>query len=285
MKPFFLLRNAARTLSTSTASACGIRRVPQPDLETFTKSFFQVESPVIITDAISKWPAATWTPTTLASRFPDITVPVEISRWSEKLKRWGDYRDLYAEPADGWATGGEEVFAPHQEMPLSFFVDTFVLNKDAHPDVNTKWRGYLAQHSLLDENPEMTSAVIEPDYIKAGKGLHQKNVWLGPAGMSTPLHQDPYHNLFAQIHGRKYVRLYHPRDTAAMHPFQHSPLLRNTSKVDVEASETSDTWPNFVRTPFWECELQPGEMLYVPRKWWHYVRAVDTSLSISFWWT
>ena len=37
--------------------------------------------------------------------------------------------------------------------------------------------------------------------------------------------------------------------------------------------------------PAWECTLGPGEMLYIPRKWWHFVASSSASLSISYWWT
>ncbi len=29
--------------------------------------------------------------------------------------------------------------------------------------------------------------------------------------------------------------------------------------------------------------LEPGQMLFIPRRWWHYVRALDDSISVSCW--
>ena len=43
--------------------------------------------------------------------------------------------------------------------------------------------------------------------------------------------------------------------------------------------------PRFADAPSWECELIPGAMLYIPRKWWHFVASCSASLSISYWWT
>ena len=37
-------------------------------------------------------------------------------------------------------------------------------------------------------------------------------------------------------------------------------------------------------TPFHQCVLGPGELLYIPRHAWHYVRSLQTSFSVSFWW-
>lgn len=36
---------------------------------------------------------------------------------------------------------------------------------------------------------------------------------------------------------------------------------------------------------FVDCILEEGEMLYIPPKWWHYVRSLTTSFSVSFWWS
>lgn len=29
--------------------------------------------------------------------------------------------------------------------------------------------------------------------------------------------------------------------------------------------------------------LEPGDVLYVPKHWWHFVEAMDTSLSVNVW--
>lgn len=38
-------------------------------------------------------------------------------------------------------------------------------------------------------------------------------------------------------------------------------------QVNVEGAETSKDWPEFGKAEYWECELQAGEMLYIPLKW------------------
>lgn len=60
--------------------------------------------------------------------------------------------------------------------------------------------------------------------------MHQRSVWLGPAGTHTPLHRDPYINLLCQAWGAKAVRLHAPEHAAALAPYrQHA--LRNTSQA------------------------------------------------------
>lgn len=38
------------------------------------------------------------------------------------------------------------------------------------------------------------------------------------------------------------------------------------------------------RTPFQDVLLRPGQMLYIPPKWWHFVKSASVSFSVSFWW-
>ena len=33
----------------------------------------------------------------------------------------------------------------------------------------------------------------------------------------------------------------------------------------------------------WQVTLDPGDVLFVPKKWWHYVQSLDTSISINTW--
>ena len=60
--------------------------------------------------------------------------------------------------------------------------------------------GYLAQHNLFDQIPELGHDIRLPEYCTLGQGEVQSiNAWLGPAGTVTPMHYDPHHNLLAQV--------------------------------------------------------------------------------------
>jgi len=60
-------------------------------------------------------------------------------------------------------------------------------------------------------------------------------------------------------------------------------MLDNTSQVNVEDIDC-ERFPEFSKAPYFECILNEGEMLYIPEKWWHYVRSLSVSFSVSFWW-
>lgn len=108
------------------------------------------------------------------------------------------------------------------------------------------------------------------------------NSWFGPAGTVSPLHFDPKDNLLCQVVGAKYLRLYSPCESDKLYPVDG--LLSNTSQVKVEAADAAAAFPKFADATFVECVLQEGEMLYLPPRYWHYVRSLSTSFSVSFWW-
>lgn len=107
------------------------------------------------------------------------------------------------------------------------------------------------------------------------------NAWFGPKGTVSPLHFDPKHNLLCQVVGAKKIIMYPESDGRFLYPREG--MLKNTSQVDVESPDLS-TYPEFGRAVPRECLLNPGEMLYIPPKYWHHVRALDNSFSVSFWW-
>ena len=49
--------------------------------------------------------------------------------------------------------------------------------------------GYLAQHLLFEQIPELARDIAEPEYCSLGRGnLHSINAWFGPAGTVCALH-------------------------------------------------------------------------------------------------
>ena len=44
-------------------------------------------------------------------------------------------------------------------------------------------------------------------------------------------------------------------------------------------------FPEFSKAPYLQCTLTEGEALFIPKRWWHYVRAETMSFSVSYWWT
>ena len=174
--------------------------------------------------------------------------------------------------------------------------------------------GYLAQHDLFTQIPSLRNDICIPDYCyteppppapgtplarKAEQGDIRKleepqlNAWFGPEGTVSPLHTDPYHNFLCQVVGKKYVRLYSPEATERLKPrgVEDGIDMSNTSSVPLEVVEMGsmiadnpEDWEEFEEARYYETILGPGESLYIPVGWWHYVRSLSVSFSVSFWW-
>ncbi|CAP39859.1 Protein CBR-JMJD-5 [Caenorhabditis briggsae] len=144
-------------------------------------------------------------------------------------------------------------------------------------------RLYLAQHRLFDQVPHLKRDVIIPDVCFAESTSAENvdvNMWIGPANTVSPLHTDPRKNMFVQVHGTKLFRMVDPKDTEFVYPFDG--ILSNTSQVDVESPDLSE-FPDFAKVRVYDAVVNAGDALFIPEKWWHFVRSTTPSISISFW--
>ncbi|KAI3706360.1 hypothetical protein L6452_24044 [Arctium lappa] len=223
-------------------------------LEGFMRDYFLSGSPVLLSDSMTHWPARTkWNDLNYLRKVAGYrTVPVEVGKnylctdWKQEMLTFSEFLERIQSKSSGVPT-------------------------------------YLAQHPLFDQIQELRNDIVIPDYCFAG-GTEMKsvNAWFGPAGTVTPLHHDPHHNILAQVVGKKYVRLYPASLSEELYPHSES-MLKNSSQVDLDNMDANE-FPKIQDLEFLDCILEEGEMLYIPPKWWHYVRSLTTSLSVSFWW-
>ena len=52
------------------------------------------------------------------------------------------------------------------------------------------------------------------------------------------------------------------------------------SQVDLHNVD-KDRFPQFLKVKHHQIVLHPGEMIFIPRGWWHHVESLDTSISVS----
>ena len=273
--------------------------------------------PFIITNTLDHWPAVseptrTWSnPQNLLKRTLGgrRLVPVELGR---------SYTD------EAW---GQKI------MPFSEYVSKHMLQDPSIPE-SKREIGYLAQHDLFAQIPELRSDICIPDFCYANilengaqegdDGSDEEdidreimlNAWFGPAHTISPLHTDPHHNILAQVVGSKYVRLYAPDQTSKLYPrsAEGEVDMSNTSQVDIDLAmkilegrdlepepeqaqdekykammqaqrdDLLERFPAFGEAQYVEGVLGPGECLFIPRGWWHFIRSTSASCSVSFWW-
>lgn len=219
----------------------------------FRSNYYKNQKPILIKNSMDHWPALEkWKDMDyLIAKAGSRTVPIELGsqytseNWSQNLIKFED------------------------------FVRNYVLKniKDSE-DV-----AYLAQHDLFDQIPELKNDICQPEYI-LDKSPRIK-AWFGPKGTVSPLHTDPTHNLLCQILGSKKIILASPEDTEKLYPHEHF-MLNNTSQIDAENLDYNK-FPLCKEVKFYSIILQHGDILYIPPKWWHHVRSLSPSFSISYW--
>lgn len=124
-----------------------------------------------------------------------------------------------------------------------------------------------------------------------------------PSGTITRSHFDSYDNLLSQVAGYKVVRLHAPADSGGMYAIRGSAATGdkgataavaaggggddttsqgNVSAVDVEAPDWA-AHPLHAGVVTYDALLGPGDVLFIPKGWWHYVRSLTPSFSLNCW--
>jgi hypothetical protein len=102
---------------------------------------------------------------------------------------------------------------------------------------------------------------------------------------AEPFRSDPIALARAQVEGRKHVLLFPPSQTYNLYPHPVAHQMDNFTIADPEAPDT-ERFPALARARALETTLTPGEVLWLPRFWWHLVRQLDAgkpNLSLNFW--
>lgn len=239
----------------SSMNYCDIDEVNQPSIEHFWTKYFHLHRPVKLTNCINHWQATTkWKDLNyLMNIVAYRTVPIELGRsyddddWGQNLFRFGEFI--------------KEVMTSDDEK-------------------NTKTKAYLAQHDLFDQIPLLKKDFIVPDYCAISSNDPVIKSWIGPKGTISSMHTDDKCNILSQVMGEKLIILASSNESENVYPYEG--MLNNTAQIDPENLDF-EKFPLAKNVKFYRVVLKEGEMLYIPRLWWHYVRSLTPSISISFW--
>lgn len=202
-------------------------------------------------------------PLVVRSAFPTLANSWSLERFAQQ---WPDLEIEYADDLPLHGVPYREVSEQHQaRATLQKFIEQLELGR----------RCYLNQISI-DKFPEL-EADFDTKPLRLNR-LFAINVWIGGYTRSG-LHFDNADNLFAQIYGRKWALLISPNQSRFLYPFADNP---SKSQVDPEAPNLK-TYPAFAKCRIWSARLEPGDALFIPRSWWHFIASDTISVSINCW--
>jgi hypothetical protein len=131
--------------------------------------------------------------------------------------------------------------------------------------------------NLFKVAPELINDFSIPD-IMDGFLNDYPFMFFGGQGSVTAMHYDIdlSHVFLNQLHGRKRVILFHPDQSKYLyhHPFTVA------SYVDLNYPDY-EKYPALAKVQGFETILYPGESLFIPSGYWHYIEYLDGGYSIS----
>jgi predicted 2-oxoglutarate/Fe(II)-dependent dioxygenase YbiX len=221
----------------------------------FFDRYFSANRPVALRGAFSSSEAvARWSPDYFARNYGDVPIAITAER----------------QTADDYETHFRQTI---RTILFSDFVER--LDNETGNDF------YLVARNNFFENPRLSHL---RDHLAPPAGIindHDRSpgsvkLWIGPKGTVTPLHFDEHSILFAQLYGTKHFKLIPSFDYPLLYVRSHY-----YSEIDPESVDF-DRHPRFARACIMNVILGPGDGLFLPAGWWHWVRSLSTSISATF---
>lgn len=138
---------------------------------------------------------------------------------------------------------------------------------------------YLQGYNIFEQDPSLYDEIAFPHLSSVAKREIRAG-WIGPAGSVTGYHSDIGDNQLSQVVGRKLVKLVSPDQAARVYP------AKKYDPNGIACSVNADDWdaalhPEFANTEALYAVLHPGDSLYIPGRWFHYVRSLGVSISVN----
>lgn len=222
----------------------------------FFDQYYFLNRPVVLKDMTNDWPALhKWSPAYFADQFGDVTVEVTANRNSDP-----EYEKNYR--------------ATLQTCTLRQFIDRIMQNPETN-DLYLVARNYFFGNPAFDtlrDDLKPPPEIVDVSHRSAGA----TKLWLGPKGTVTPLHHDRHSILFTQVHGRKHFKMIPSFELNKVYNRDHY-----YSHVDADNVDAAK-FPKFLEASVADVVLHPGDMLLIPAGWFHWVKSLDVSISVTF---
>jgi hypothetical protein len=231
----------------------GVPRIHRLSEEQFFDDYYTAGRPVVITGMMEDWPALrSWNLDYFARRFGDRLVQVQSGRDSDQQYELNK-------------------LAHQRTMPfgeLTELVRQAGRTNDIYMTANNDSQNRAALAELWQDMVQIP-AYLDPRH--PGGFL-----WFGPAGTITPFHHDLTNNLMAQVLGSKRILMVAAHEINAIYNHEHCFTLVDALGIDYER------YPGMRDARIQEAVIGPGEILFLPVGCWHFVEALEVSVTVSF---
>jgi hypothetical protein len=236
-------------------AACAVPKLDRLDPREFFERFYFANRPVVLRGLMRGWPALKrWTPEYFAHRFGDSTLEIVDGR----------SRDPHYE---------SNFLSLRRKIRMKEFVRRIEECGESN-DFYLSARNFFFRRREF--RPLLRDVRCPKGYLDPATFRRRPNLFLGPKGTVTPLHHDGANILFGQIRGRKLFKLIPPFDMDKLYVERLAFSAVDLAKPDYRR------FPMLRRATVLEVVVEPGEFLFLPVGWWHWVKALDVSISLSF---
>lgn len=227
-----------------------IERVSTISKQDFLEKYFKKQKPVVIEKLTEDWDAfQKWHLDYINEIAGDKIVPL--------------YDDRPVTHKDGFNQA-------HAKMKMSDYIELLQTKP-------TNYRIFL--YNLMKEVPSLQNDFKWPDIgLKLVKQLPM--LFFGGENSKVFMHFDiDYSNiLHFHFHGKKQCILFDPKQTPYMYKIPHSLITREDIDFD---NPDFKKWPALQYAKGYICNLNHGEVLYMPEGYWHYMKYLTPGFSMS----
>ncbi|XP_043581774.1 HSPB1-associated protein 1 isoform X1 [Bombus pyrosoma] len=245
-------------------------KLKSPSDKVLYEAIMEMKEPVVFQHMLQNekgeycWKLLEWNLSELAEKFGDIKLPFRLGYNARSMTpQW-------------------EINCSTVSITLSYFIQNMNLHED-----HGQWYyfDYKYMQEWFKDKPEIINSVNWKrfDIDKTGD---DSTLWIGSKGAHTNCHQDSYGcNLVAQIHGRKQWLLFPPSSSNFLQPtripYEESTIYSKynffcpTKEDEINILKIQDTARLVI--------LEPGDVLFVPPGWWHYVESLELTVSVNIW--
>ena len=225
-----------------------VDRISQADFHT---EYYQPQLPLVIKDWAKHWPAhEKWTFDHFKEKAGHLEVPLYDNR---KVTARYSYNE------------------PHHHMSLREYLE--ILEQGP-----TNYRIFL--FNLMKEVPSLKADYDHPDDLGIKFLEKLPFLFFGGARSSVLMHYDiDFANIFhVHFKGKKRCLLFPPSETPYLYKLPNS--LKTHEAVDF-LNPDLERFPALKQAKGYEVELKPGETLYMPEGYWHFMYYETAGFSMS----